>query len=55
MCSEFFRWGEGIVVGCLNLLTKIVKSVTEEILSWILNPKSSRKRREKMVIYPDMN
>ena len=38
MCPEFFRWGEDIVVGCLNLLNKIVKSFTEEIISWILDP-----------------
>jgi len=43
MCPEFFfRWGEGIVVGCVNLLNKIVKSFKEEIISWILDPKSSR-------------
>jgi hypothetical protein len=45
-----FRWGEGIVLGCLNLLNKIVKSFTEEIICWILDPKSSKKRREKRVI-----
>ena len=44
MCPELiFRWGEGIVVGCVNLLNKIVKSFQEEIISWILDPKSSKR------------
>ena len=29
---SFFRWREGIVVGCLNLMNKIVLSFTEEII-----------------------
>ena len=37
MCPEFFfRWGEGIVLGCLNLLNNIVSSFIEEIIFWIL-------------------
>ena len=49
MCPEFFRWGEGIVVGCLNLLNKIVKSFTEQIISWMLNPKFSKKMRKQVI------
>ena len=37
MCPEFFRWREGIVVGCLNLLNNIVSSFIEEIIFWILD------------------
>ena len=37
-------------MGCLNLLNKRVKSFSEEIIFWILNPMSSKKRREKQVI-----
>ena len=39
-----------IVVGCPDQLNKSVKSFTEEIIFWILDPKSSKKRREKQVI-----
>ena len=37
----------------LNLLTKIEKSFTVEIVCWILDPKSSKKRRKKRVIFKE--